>query len=99
MTRLSVKVRECMGWCPNTMPHPPSNDRGLYPEDPAAGRGGRPGLHEAYQKPDRFTALSVIFLFATLFVGGSIWWPALVLGIVVAGIMVLQVKSRSHAGD
>ena len=91
--------RQYLGWCPYTKQHPLSEDPGRNPEDPASGRGVRPGLHEAYRKPDRFTGLSVFILFASLFVGGSIWWPALVLGIVVAGILVLQVKSCSQEGD
>jgi hypothetical protein len=81
------------------MLNPLREDPGCRPEDPAAGRGVGPALPDAYQKPDWFTALSICILFATLFVGGSIWWPALALGITAAGILVLYVKSRSQKGD
>ncbi len=99
MSRVSEKVQEWMGWCPSTMPNSLNEDPGRHPGDPAENRGVRPGLPEAYQMPDRFTALSIVILFATLFVGGCIWWPAFVLGIVAAGILVLYVKSHGKEGE
>ncbi|NMB78452.1 MAG: hypothetical protein GYA23_05090 [Methanomicrobiales archaeon] len=83
-----------LGWCPHTAPSRqntkgnPSRNCTADKKDKAQ---GPVWAHVAM--PDGFTALSLIILFATCFVGGFLWWPALVLGITAAGILTLWARS------
>jgi hypothetical protein len=44
--------------------------------------------------PEWFTAISIIVLVATIFVGGNIWWPFAVLSIAGAGLAIMYFSNR-----
>lgn len=92
--------RKYLGWCPHAARSHGTgvNEQGV--SGPAIEKEvpeGSPAA--AVTMPDGFTILSILILFATLFVGGYVWWPALVLGITVAGILVFRAHTNAQGGD
>ena len=91
--RLGEIIRDHLGWCPHSPARrsPPvlpegetSRSRQSTPHSP---RVEKIGNLEKFPVPGWFVSVSVIVLFGTLFFGGSIYWPVLVLAILIAGLM------------
>ncbi len=97
MTRYSEIFRDYLGWCPNAAR---TQDNGV-PKQEVTSPGAERDMPESTPAaqttmPDGFTTLSILILFATLFVGGYIWWPAIVLGITIAGLMAFWARSEAR---
>ena len=92
--------RKYLGWCPHAAR---SHNTGVNEREgsgPAVEKRvpeASPAAHATV--PDGFTLLSILILFATLFVGGYFWWPALVLGITIAGILAFRARTKAQGGD
>ena len=96
MTRIAEIMHGWLGWCP----HAGTPQQGVKNPTTITSRTGepegQPGSPAATMTvPDGFTSLSILILFATLFVGGYFWWPAFVLGFTGAGILVMYVRNRN----
>jgi len=81
-------IRIYLGWCPNARPavsvsrEAPSR-AGILPDTP------QPGTTPlVFGVPRWMTAISIAILFATFFVGGNIWWPAIVLAVLVIFVII-----------
>ena len=90
MTRFAEVIHGWLGWCPNT--------HVLKVQAPAASTGTGhtntidrsspwPGiLPRSLKVPHWMTAVALVILFATCFVGGNLWWPFLVVIVLIACI-------------
>lgn len=98
---ISYRIRAYLGWCPNahamkvqTAGHrnrtespgidgPPSPQSGIFPATTPASRW--------------MTGVSVVIVIATCFVGGNLWWPAIVLAIL--GIfLIIHIRTLKNQG-
>ncbi|MFA4860818.1 hypothetical protein [Methanoregula sp.] len=92
LTRISEVLHEWTGWCPNraAQSHPQVLQDKLKTlsgqQKPHSPRAEKTGSLEKYPVPGWFVSVSIIVLFGTLFFGGSIYWPLLVLAILIAGL-------------
>ncbi len=82
MVTISRKIFHWLDWCPNSRPleiQAPvgANNTTAVVQDP----GSDPAGNSIF--PDWITASAVLILFATLFVGGQIWWPFFVGGVLI----------------
>lgn len=89
--------RRYLGWCP----HAGTPQQGVKNPAKTPGTRGEPewvpdSPVAAMTMPYGFTALSVLIVFATLFVGGYFWWPAFVLGVTGAGILVMYARNGNQ---
>ena len=95
MTVRSEIFQRYLGWCPHAGIPPQGEEKTAQIPRMSAGPEGMPDSPAAVMAmPDGFTSLSILILFATLFVGGYFWWPALVIGITGAGILVMYSRNR-----
>jgi len=97
MTQFTKVIRGLLGWCPNTYV--------LKMQVPAASTGtgltattGReapwPGiLPKSLEVPHWMTVLALVILFATCFVGGNLWWPVLVVIVLIVCIAHLTYRN------
>ncbi|MHB8164618.1 MAG: hypothetical protein ACYDDV_09820 [Methanoregula sp.] len=93
---LRNNFRHRLGWCPNTSTHP-------IPQDTRQGisAGTKPGNEQPGTAPYKaafpawFAVISIGILFATLFVGGNIWWPPLVLVIAGVGLAIMHCSNHT----
>jgi Flp pilus assembly protein TadB len=94
--RLSGTLHQWTGWCPNAGTLLELHDARKGFPDPADDEEKQPGT-ASYMAgiPAWFTTVSVIVLFATVFLGGNLWWPALVLVIAGAGLAVMCLSNHN----
>ncbi len=102
MTQFAEVIRGWLGWCPNT--------HVLKIQVPAANTGTGltattdrespwPGiLPKSLAVPHWMTAVALVILFATCFVGGNLWWPILVVIVLIAGIACLLHRYYREVG-
>ena len=92
MTCVSDVIRGWLGWCPNahTMKVPVSGSRsGTEPSEISKPESPQPGTSPAIITVHHgMIAVALVILLATCFVGGNIWWPALVFVILVICIII-----------
>lgn len=97
MNWYSGTFRKYLGWCPHAAGAQDTRIDNQDGPNPAVKKDlpeSTPAAHTTI--PDGFTTLSILILFATLFVGGYIWWPAIVLGITIAGLMAFWARSEAR---
>ncbi len=92
------RFRHYLGWCPNsrvvsTCTPVMKGELAGFPEP--QGQQPESAIEGTIKMLDWFTTVAIIILFATLFVGGNFWWPAVVLAIVAIGIAVVDRPKRS----
>jgi hypothetical protein len=100
--KISALIHQRLSWCPNAhaLKVPESgirtgmNQTGISDPDP------RPGTSaSALAVPHWMTAAALAFLFATLFIGGNLWWVAFVLAVLVIFVIIrvrtLQIQRRA----
>ncbi len=79
MIRVSKVIHGWLGWCPNAYAlKAPLNGKRTVAEQPGfpEPETPQPGSSPAtVTVPSWMTALALIILSATCFVGGNIWWP------------------------
>lgn len=97
MTQFAEVIRGWLGWFPNT--------HVLRMQVPAASTGTGltgstdrespwPGiLPKTLEVPHWMTVLALVILFATCFVGGNLWWPVLVVIVLIACIAFLAYRN------
>ena len=92
--RLSGVVRAWLGWCPSApgvkvrIPETPDVPCGtVIPARDMPPAGGIRIVPVVI--PHWMTAVSVVILFATCFVGGNFWWPFVVLAVIIAFTLCL----------
>ena len=91
ITRISDIIHEWTGWCPNSP--------ALDVQKPRISMSGLSGITDPeppqpqmiltrIATPPWMTAIALAILFATFFVGGNIWWPAIVLAVLVIFVII-----------
>lgn len=86
-----------LGWCPNhtalQQAAPVLKTAGPAPA-PEDQDGRQPGTSwHSVELPSFSTAVAIVIVFATLFVGGNIWWPPFVFAIAVIGLIIVYRKN------
>jgi len=86
-----------LGWCPNhaaVQACPVPKTTGQAPEDQD---GRQPGTAwHSVDLPPFSTAVAILIVFATIFVGGNIWWPPVVFAIAVIGLIIVYRKKPQY---
>lgn len=91
MTQIIVDtVRAYLGWCPHARPSAVTVPRtGILPHAGDLPDTPRPGTAPLVTAVPRWmTAVSIAILFATCFVGGNLWWPIIVLAVLVIFVFI-----------
>jgi len=100
--KISALIHHHLGWCPNahTLKAPVSGiGAGAEPAGISDPESPRPGISPAILTvPQWMTAVALVILFATFFVGGNILWPALVL-VILAIFVAIHIQSIRHQGE
>jgi len=92
---ISDKIGGWLGWCPNA--------HTLDTQTPRTGRIEPSGVTDPeppqpqtiptrIATPAWMTAVALTILVATLFVGGNVWWPAIVLAVLVI-FVIIQIRT------
>jgi len=102
MTQVTEVIRGWLGWCPHA--------RTLDAQTPRTSRIGPSGITDpeppqpgtsptTLAVPHWMTAIALAILFATLFVGGNVWWVAFVLAVLVIFVVIhirtIQTQERA----
>lgn len=102
--RIPGDIRGWLGWCPSApaqeawIPEPP--DQRCSPVMPAPGSIPAGGILIApVVIPRWMTAVSLLMLISTCFVGGNAWWPVLVLTVIVIFTIILCLSHRTGIQD
>jgi fatty acid desaturase len=101
MLTISQRLQAYFGWCPNSPGvHVQASDR-------ATGRVA-PGIADPEPPHDQtiptriampawMTVVALAILFATLFVGGNIWWPVFVFAVLVI-FLIIHIRTQKNTG-
>ncbi|MFA7695705.1 MAG: hypothetical protein WCX63_09235 [Methanoregula sp.] len=98
MTQLAEVIRGWLGWCPRDCSRIITPPRTQVPKNPAPLQvAPQPGTAPAYPAiPGWMDAIAVVILFATLFVGGNLWWVAFVFAVLVLFVIIRIRAVRAH---
>jgi hypothetical protein len=90
-------IKHYLGWCPHSPMLEGQNPIGERvtrwaetPDPDVPQPDSSPGTTAG--SPDWFTAAAIGILFATCFFGGLVWWPFVVLAVLVAGLAYLYLR-------
>lgn len=101
ITRVAEIIHERLGWCPNTrIQRVQTPDTRIEPEltgipDPESPQPDTTPVGLA--TPHWMSAAAVMILFATIFVGGNIWWVAFVLAVLIL-FVILHIRTLQNQG-
>jgi len=88
---ISDKIGAYLGWCPNarTLDIQTHSTGRIEPSGITEPEPPQPGIAPAsLATPHWMDTVAVLILFATLFVGGSLWWVAFVFAILVVFVII-----------
>jgi hypothetical protein len=95
---LCKHLRHRLGWCPDTGTiQAPQDTRKSIPSGTVSVESQPGTAPYTAAIPAWFTVISIGILFATLFVGGNIWWPPFVL--VIAGDGLAFLRRSNHTNE
>jgi len=102
MIRCAEVIHGWLGWCPNTHVlnvQAPAASTGTGQTDTTDRESPWPGiLPGSLEVPHWMTAVALVILFATCFVGGNIWWPVFVSGVLVI-FFIIHIRTLKNTGD
>lgn len=101
MTPNFSRIYERPGWCPNTQGvnvRTPGAKIGVDPTGVSTPDSPQPGATPAsLATPHWMSAVAVAILFATIFVGGNLWWVVFVLAVLIL-LVILHIRSLQNQG-
>ena len=89
------RFRSYIGWCPHarTLDAQTPRTSRIDPSEITEPEPPHPGIAQAsLATPHWMDTVAVLILFATLFVGGSLWWVAFVLA-VLAVFVIIRIRA------
>lgn len=101
MTPSLSGIYERLGWCPNTQGvtvRTPGARTGADPSGVSNPESPQPDATPAsLATPHWMSAVAVAILFATIFVGGNLWWVVFVLAVLIL-LVILHIRSLQSQG-